>query len=119
MPPPRTSPRRLEEVTTMTARHALANFLRQPITWLFAAVLAFALLGGQAMTSFGSHRASIPFPSLVYRIEATSGTHTASILNLPIGYVGALQAPVPVDVDGNLIPDVEVSVNLVDVQGIH
>ena len=48
-----------------------------------------------------------------------SGTHTASLLNLPVGQPGvAPQPPNPVDVDGDLIPDVLVSVNLIDAAGL-
>ncbi|MGH9138960.1 MAG: hypothetical protein ACRD0G_18265, partial [Acidimicrobiales bacterium] len=57
-------------------------------------------------------------PSPVYDIIATSNGHTASLLNLPLGQPGAIQAPVPVDVDGDLLPDVTVAVNLVDAIGL-
>jgi hypothetical protein len=54
----------------------------------------------------------------VYDIEAQSGTCTASLLNLGMGQPGVLQVPMPVDVDCDLLPDVLVSVNLIDVDGL-
>src|SRR4051812_12726786 len=63
--------------------------------------------------------AGIPLPIPVYEIEAVSGTHHASLLNLPVGQPGVLpEAPIPVDVDGDLIPDVLVSVNLIYTNGL-
>ena len=83
----------------------------------FLAVLVGLALGATGYSSFHEKKIAIPFPDLVYGIEAQSGGHSASIANLKIGYVGALQAPVPVDVNGDLIPDVLVSVNLVNTDG--
>lgn len=107
----------------MDSAPTLHQHLRRPATWIAATLLSLALavmLGsGLARNPFGAQRAAIPFPSLVYRIEATSNGRTASIANLPIGYVGAPQVPIPVDVDGDLLPDVLVSVNLLDTQGLH
>ena len=63
--------------------------------------------------------AGVPLPIPVYEIESVSGTHKASLLNLPVGQPGVLpQAPIPVDVDGDLFPDVLVSVNLIDAAGL-
>ena len=61
---------------------------------------------------------AIPVPMPVYEIEAVSGTHKASLLNLKLGQPGVLQAPMPVDVDGDLIPDVLVAVNLIETRGL-
>ena len=60
---------------------------------------------------------AIPVPLPVYAIESVSNGHTASLLNLPIGQPGVIQAPIPVDIDGDLIPDVTVAVNLINVDG--
>ncbi|HET7488736.1 MAG TPA: hypothetical protein VFJ85_12465 [Acidimicrobiales bacterium] len=101
------------------AVHAF-NPLRRPWLLAFAGVLlAIAVFGRPTSDVSGATKASIPFPSLTYDIEATSGTHTASILNLGIGYLSTLQAPMPVDVDGDLLPDVTVAVNLVSTPGLH
>lgn len=54
----------------------------------------------------------------VYEIEAQSGPCTASLGNLGMGQPGVLQVPMPVDVDCDLLPDVLVSVNLIDVDGL-
>ena len=61
---------------------------------------------------------AFPVPPVVYEIESESNGHHASLLNLPVGQPGVVQAPIPVDVDGDLIPDVLVSVNLVNVEGV-
>src|SRR6187551_399618 len=61
---------------------------------------------------------AVPVP--VYEIEADGGpdyTHHASLLNLQLGQPGAPQAPTPVDVDGDLLPDVTVAVNLINIDG--
>ncbi|MGH2728008.1 MAG: hypothetical protein ACRDKS_13635, partial [Actinomycetota bacterium] len=60
---------------------------------------------------------AIPVPLPVYEIEAVSGTHQVKLIG-NLGYPGALEAPIPVDVDGDLLPDVLVSVNLIDPEGI-
>ena len=97
------------------------NPVRHPWLWLVAGVLiAAAVFQARATVDIsGAQRTAVPFPDLLYDIEARSGSHNASILNLGIGYQGALQAPIPVDVDGDLLPDVTVAVNLLDTQGIH
>lgn len=86
-----------------------------PLITLLAVLLGVVL--GSSSFSLHEKKIAIPFPDLVYGIEATSGSHQASILNLGIGYLGAPQAPVPVDVDGDLIPDVTVAVNHVNTDG--
>jgi len=94
--------------------------LRRWWAWVLAAlVLVAVLLTGRAVDLDDVQRTAIPVPSPVYAIEATSNGHTASILNLGITPVGVPQVPTPVDVDGDLLPDVTVAVNLVDVQGVH
>ncbi len=62
--------------------------------------------------------AAIPMISPTYEIHATSGSHEASLLNLPVGMLGVPQVPTPVDVDGDLLPDVTVGVNLIDAEGL-
>ena len=66
----------------------------------------------------GARRTAVPFPIPVYEIEAVSGSHQASLLNLPLPNVGAPQVPVPVDVNGDLLPDVTAAVNLVNAEGV-
>ncbi|MBA2280243.1 MAG: hypothetical protein H0W25_03275 [Acidimicrobiia bacterium] len=79
--------------------------------------IVFGLLAG-GRTPLDADRASIPFPMPIYEIEAVSGNHHASILNLPLPYVGAPQVPIPVDINGDLLPDVTASVNLINAEGI-
>lgn len=82
-----------------------------------AAVLAAALHGG-APSSHARLAAAVPVP--VYEIEADGGPnygHHASLLNLKLGQPGVPQAPIPVDTDGDLLPDVTVAVNLVNIDG--
>ncbi len=81
-------------------------------------VLAIPLIAGLWLLNSLLPAQAFPFPDLVYEIEAVSGSHHASLLNLPIGQPGVPQAPIPVDVDGDIIPDVLVSVNLVNVAGL-
>lgn len=87
--------------------------------WPLVAVLGGSVLLSGSERSLDTEKISTPFPSPVYRIEAQSNGHQASVLNLGIGYPGAIQAPIPVDIDGDLLPDVTVAVNLLDTQGIH
>ncbi|MBW3643186.1 MAG: hypothetical protein KY447_09755, partial [Actinobacteria bacterium] len=66
---------------------------------------------------------AVPLLLPVYEIEAVSKkadgtTHRASLGNLNLGQPGAPQAPVPVDVNGDLVPDVTVAVNLMNVEGV-
>ncbi len=60
----------------------------------------------------------IPIPIPIYQIDAFSGSHHASLLNLPVGQPGVPQAPIPVDINGDLLPDVTVAVNLINVNGV-
>jgi hypothetical protein len=86
---------------------------RLVVTVLLAAIAVGTLLGLRAQPAQG-----IPIPPLTYSIIAVSGTHHASLLNLPVGQPGTYEAPIPVDVNGDLLPDVLVSVNLVNVNGV-
>ena len=86
-------------------------------TWLLLGVsAALALLGGRAVVNLNAENAqAVPWP--IYEIIATSGDHKASLLNLKMGQPGVPQVPIPVDIDGDLLPDVTVAVNLVNVDG--
>ncbi len=76
-------------------------------------VLGLAFVGSFFRPTF-KNAVAIPLP--VYEIEAFSNGHRASLLNLPLGQPGVLpQAPIPVDVDGDLLPDITVAVNLLNV----
>ncbi|MEO6884936.1 MAG: hypothetical protein ABI232_01435, partial [Jatrophihabitantaceae bacterium] len=71
-------------------------------------------------TSPAKAAASIPLPIPVYSIVADGGpnySHHASLLNLNLGQPGVPQVPIPVDTDGDLLPDVTVAVNLINVDG--
>jgi hypothetical protein len=95
----------------MTAR------LQRPLAAAVLTTLGIALALGLFGEGPRMQRAVyVPLP--LYSIEATSGSHHASLLNLPLGQPGAPVAPMPVDVDGDLLPDVTVSVNLVDIGGV-
>ena len=63
-------------------------------------------------------RIGVPVPLLVYEIEAVSGNHRATLLNLGITPVGVVPLPMPVDVNGDLLPDVTVALGLVNVDGL-
>jgi hypothetical protein len=80
------------------------------------AVLLAGLLN--AGLRYEQDRIGIPVPLLVYRVEAVSGTHHASILNLGIAPIGVVPVPTPIDIDGDLLPDVTVALNLVDLAGL-
>jgi hypothetical protein len=89
----------------------------RPKRILVIAVLAVLAVG--TMLAFRQDKAhGIPIPPLTYSVIAVSGSHTASLLNLPVGQPGTYEAPTPVDVNGDLLPDVLVSVNLVNVNGV-
>lgn len=79
--------------------------------------LCLALLGGMGAVRLLTTPTAVPYLLPVYDIEAVSGDCEASIANTGIGWVGAPQVPVPVDVDCDLLPDITVAVNLVDVEG--
>lgn len=92
--------------------------LRRPLLVVVpVAVVAVLFAAFGALRSLDGQRIGVPVPLPVYEIEAVSGSHTASLANLRLGQPGALQAPAPVDVDGDLVPDVTVEVNLVHVEG--
>jgi hypothetical protein len=101
---------------------------RAPVLRALGACAVLAVVGALGLSVYRWLR---PEPATtvlvpVYDIEARSlakGSNppqerNASILGLGIGNIGALQAPVPVDVDGDLLPDVEVAVNLVNAEGV-
>lgn len=83
---------------------------------LGVAVALLALLGGSRRLDV--ERIAVPVPLPVYEIEAVSNGREARLLNLPLPNVGAPQVPIPVDINGDLLPDVTVSVNLINAQGI-
>ncbi|WP_436794815.1 OmpL47-type beta-barrel domain-containing protein [Actinospongicola halichondriae] len=101
---------------------AISPHLRRVLTRALApigfVVIALAVLANAGVIDLQSRRTAVPFPILAYEIEAVSDGHTATLLNLPLPNVGAPQAPIPVDVDGDLLPDVEVGVNLIDAEGL-
>ena len=101
----------------MTLARRLVRVLRRHPRIVAPLALVVALLsfvaGGQVIFDTAP-AVAIPVPLPVYDVEAFSNGHQASLLNLKLGQPGALQAPTPVDVDGDLIPDVLVSVNLID-----
>lgn len=83
------------------------------------AVPALASLLAALTVALRTRPTAVPLPLPVYEIESVSGNHRASLLNLPLGQPGVLpQAPIPVDIDGDLLPDVTVAVNLVNVDGL-
>ncbi|MEX0875645.1 MAG: hypothetical protein WD646_00860 [Actinomycetota bacterium] len=106
--------RRLDPIRDSRVLRMGNRYVRRPRGLLFAIPL---IVGVWILNSLLPAQA-FPFPDLIYEIEAVSGDHHASLLNLPIGQPGVPQAPMPVDVDGDLVPDVLVSVNLVNVAGL-
>lgn len=85
---------------------------------LLLAVAATVLLGG-GDHQYRMKKTFTPVFLPVYEIEAVSGSHVARLLNLPLPNVGVVpQAPSPVDINGDLLPDVTVAVNLIDANGI-
>ncbi|HVT77064.1 MAG TPA: hypothetical protein VHD87_08545, partial [Acidimicrobiales bacterium] len=95
----------------------MTHRLQRPITAAVLTTLGIALALGMLGDGPRLKRALfVPLP--LYSIDAVSGSHHASLLNLPLGQPGAPVAPMPVDVDGDLLPDVAVSVNLVDIGGV-
>jgi hypothetical protein len=90
---------------------------RRAIVLLLLGAAAALLLG-----SDGSHlrfkRIGVPVPLPVYTIEGHSGSHQFSLLNLPVPQPGVAGVPVPVDVDGDLLPDITVAINLVQTQQV-
>ena len=90
---------------------------RLPLPLLLGLAVGLALIGGFTASRYRTEPASTPFPVPVYQVESKSGSCTGSIANLGIGYVGTLEAPTPVDVNCDLLPDVFVAVNLIDIEG--
>src|SRR5580704_17443102 len=82
----------------------------------FVALATVGVARGLLASEGSAHGVPIPVP--VYSIDAFSGTHHASLLNLPIGQPGVPDAPIPVDINGDLLPDVTVAVNLINVNGV-
>src|SRR5256885_9520110 len=78
------------------------------------AALALTGLGAALGGMFSNTALSVPFIVPIYQIETESNGHHGSLLNLQLGQPGVPQGPIPVDVDGDLLPDVEVAVNLID-----
>ncbi|CAN5741953.1 hypothetical protein BH20ACT2_BH20ACT2_10730 [soil metagenome] len=100
-------------IASWSGRHRKAS------TGLGAAVIAGAVLLGLGVPRLlDTERTAIPVPLAVYEIESVSNGHTASLLNLPLGQPGVPQAPIPVDIDGDLLPDVTAAVNLINAEGI-
>lgn len=101
---------------------AISPAFRRVLTRALAPIgfvaIALAVLVNTGVVDLSGKRTAVPFPILAYEIEAVSDGHTATLLNLPLPNVGAPQAPIPVDVDGDLLPDVEVGVNLIDAEGL-
>ena len=81
-------------------------------------IAALGLGGRLADRWFDREMIAVPVPLPVYEIEAVSGGHRATLLGLPIAPLGAVGVPIPVDVNGDLLPDVTVAVNLVNVAGL-
>jgi len=96
-------------------RKLAVAFMGAPMALMMLLAVMGTLLGGLLRAAPAS---AVPVPVPVYEIEAVSGTHHASLLNLPVGQPGVIQAPMPVDVDGDLVPDVLVAVNLINVDGL-
>jgi hypothetical protein len=89
------------------------------IACLVLAAAAALLAGGRAPWHVDADPAAQVFlPVPLYQVEAVSGSHTARLLNLPLPVVGLPQIPTPVDVNGDLLPDVTVSVNLINAEGL-
>ncbi len=81
-----------------------------------AALAVLTVVGiGVSMRFFNAE--SVPVLNPIYQIETLSNGRAGSLLNLRMGTPGVPQVPTPVDVDGDLLPDILVAVNLVDVSG--
>lgn len=105
---------------------ALVHLIRSAAAWArrhrALSAAGVGLAAAAALLTSGpmlrAERAAVPAPLPYYEIESVSNGYTASLLNLPLGQPGAFQAPVPVDIDGDLLPDVTVAVNLINAEGI-
>ncbi|MEY2470514.1 MAG: hypothetical protein QOF21_3212, partial [Actinomycetota bacterium] len=99
-----------------TQRSRRLGFVLFGAPTILSFLMAFVgILAGQLMNATPASAVPVPLP--VYEIEAVSGTCKASLLNLKLGQPGVIQAPIPVDINCDLIPDVTVAVNLVNVDG--
>ena len=101
----------------MTSHRAPRRFIGLG-SLLLAAVVGVILLLGGGGKSFRMQKTFTPIFLPVYEIEAVSNGHTARLLNLPLNHVGVPQAPIPVDINGDLLPDVTVGVNLINAEGL-
>lgn len=81
-------------------------------------VMVLVALGALGARQLLFTPAAVPVLLPVYEIEAESNRHKTIIPLLNMGQPGAPVAPMPVDVDGDLIPDVTVAVNLTNVEGL-
>ena len=89
--------------------------------WAPAAVLlavAAGLLLGPNVRPGTTRIAYTPMIVPVYTIEAVSNGRIVTLPGLPIKPVGVPQVKTPVDINGDLLPDVEVGVNLLNVEGL-
>lgn len=90
---------------------------RRVLVLLAAATGLAGLLAGAAVM-LRDPRPTVAVLSPVYQIEWTSGSNSSTSAPFGIGQPGVPQVPVPVDVDKDLVPDVLVSVNLVNARGL-
>jgi hypothetical protein len=81
------------------------------------AALLLLTVGGilAGLRFFGAE--AVPVLDPIYQIETVSNGHRGSLLNLRMGQPGVPQVPTPMDVDGDLLSDILVAVNLIDVSG--
>ena len=108
-------PQRLAAPVTVYVRQFSAHPLEEDAAALYAPPDGYLDAGG---VFHRERQADGDVP--VYEIEADGGpnySHHASLLNLNLGQPGVPQAPIPVDTDGDLLPDVYVSVNLINIDG--
>lgn len=87
---------------------------------LVALALGLAVAVGNLL-DLQPRRTATPVPPLVYQIHAKAllpdgTTHKAELGNLDIGQPGVVAVPTPLDVDNDAVPDVLVSVNLVEIE---
>ena len=89
----------------------------KPVAWLLLGltISSRCSAGAPRCSSSMVRREAVPWP--IYEIIAKSGSYEASLLNLKMGNPGVPQVPMPVDIDGDILPDVTVAVNLVNVPG--
>ncbi|MGH9136056.1 MAG: polymer-forming cytoskeletal protein, partial [Acidimicrobiales bacterium] len=108
--------RRMRDQVRQLARRAVRRWVPGRLAGpLGLGLLVLAVAVGLASDRIRTQTIATPVPSPYYEIVGHSGSHEFTLLNLPITYVGAPQVPVPVDVNGDLLPDVTVALNLVNV----